>query len=39
MAGPDLGLSETEFQEIVHHLTSSLDYLGWIWRGAEGKPI
>ena len=39
MTGPDLGLSEAEFKSIVHQLTSSLDYLDWIWRRAEGKPV
>lgn len=36
MVGPDLGLSEAEFKALVHQLSSSLDYLGCIWRGAEG---
>ena len=35
MTGPDLQLSEVEFRKLVHDLTSSLNYLGWIWRGAE----
>ena len=39
LKGPDLQLSEADFKSVVTQLTSSLDYLDWIWRGAESKTL